>query len=192
MADAAGAAPDGVVPDPQERKNDARKRGRKTRDPLTRAASKRKFLASFRETLDVTKSARACGRSTPTLYRWRRDDPRFRAKWARIDAEFPHVLESTARRFALRGVKEDVFHNGHVVGSKRRIFPKLILELLRAELPEKYRRGLIPTAEQVTDPDAAAAKVRERLRQMDASVEGPPTPPPDSTGPGPDAAPPPA
>lgn len=160
---------------------------------LKRAACKAEFLRAYAKCRKVSKAARHIGRSRETIYRWRREDLRFRERWDAIDATFPAELEATARSLAVYGVLEPVFQQGRRVGRRRRWFPKLIMELLRAEHPEKYGRALLPAPEQTNDPDAAAAKVRARLAQMQASIGDPPatepvaqpdgtasTPPPDA------------
>lgn len=159
--------------EPSDRKNEARPEAPRQ---LARRAAKREFLRVLRETRHARKAIRAVGYSWTTVYGWRARDARFRCKWDAIVASFPHELEHTAYRIALRGVEEDVYQGGKKVGRRRKVFPKLIMEMLRAHLPEKYGRALLPPPESRADPAEIAERVRKSMEAMDASVAAKPAP----------------
>ena len=130
----------------------------------------------LRETRHARKAIRHIRYSWTTVYGWRAEDARFRARWDAVMASFPSEIEHTAYRLALRGVVEDVYQGGKKVGRKRKVFPKLVMEMLRAHLPEKYGRALLPPPESRADPAEIAERVRKSMEAMDASVAAPPAP----------------
>lgn len=167
MIDSAGAPQAGGAPVPPPKAPPT--------DPPPKRQAKRIFLQEYARTLCVRKACRAIRRSPTIVYKWRDRDARFRAAWDRIKTNFPRLLEETARSLALNGIIEPVFQGGKKCGTRRKVFPKLVMELLRAEDPQKYARAPLPPDENPTDVDARAAAIRERLRTMDDSI--PSTPP---------------
>jgi hypothetical protein len=52
------------------------------------------------------------------------------------------TLESEARRRAVDGVDEPVFHKGRICGTVRKYSDALLMFLLRGNAPEKYKEGV--------------------------------------------------
>ena len=100
---------------------------------------KRKFLKSLAESGHVTDSARAARVSRTTVFVWRRDDEQFAADYAQAIGESEIVLESEATRRAVEGVDEPIYQSGMLVGYKRRYSDLLLIFLLKATNPQKYR-----------------------------------------------------
>lgn len=59
------------------------------------------FLATLRETCNVSVAARAAKIGRSTAYDWRRDDPEFAAAWDDAEEEAVDALEMRARERAL-------------------------------------------------------------------------------------------
>lgn len=97
------------------------------------------FLVAMRETCNVSESARTAGVGRQTAYDHRNQLPDFAAAWDDAEAQGVDALEREARRRALEGTLEPVFHRGEVVGHIRRYSDTLTIFLLKAHRPEKYR-----------------------------------------------------
>lgn len=96
------------------------------------------FLAMLEGGAIVSDAADICGVSVSSLYKYRKQDLEFRAEWDeayRIGAD-AYVKE--ARRRAVEGTDEPVFHKGEVCGFVRRYSDTLLLALMNARNPEKY------------------------------------------------------
>lgn len=106
-----------------------------------RTDRKRKlFLASLRETGgNVSKSCELAGISRVAAYDWRAADPSFAIEWETAIESGTDELEEEARRRALEGVKKPVFHKGEKVGFVNEYSDTLLIFLLKARRPEKYR-----------------------------------------------------
>ncbi len=66
-------------------------------------SSKGRFLEAFRECGGITKAAELVGINRVTVFKWRRDDPKFAAAFADAQVEAAHNLEDEARRRAVEG-----------------------------------------------------------------------------------------
>lgn len=85
---------------------------------------------------DIHEAARYCGVSPYFIHQWMKDDPK--ASEALNEAKMVGYggLESEAVRRAVRGVEEDVWFKGAVVGSKTVYSDGLLGKLLEAKVPE--------------------------------------------------------
>lgn len=103
----------------------------------------RAYLAALAQTGNRRKAAAAAKihRSTPAKYL--EDHPDLRPEWDAAVAEAmdaaTDLLEEEARRRAVTGVLEPVFHGGKRVGTIRRYSDTLLIFLLNGARPEKYR-----------------------------------------------------
>jgi hypothetical protein len=115
--------------------------GRKTSEP-----QKELFLAGIASGLTVVEAARKAGSSIPPLYELRHADAAFAAAWldakTRGEVAMLERLEIEADRRAVDGFDEPVFHEGKVVGKKRRYSDTLLIFRLKALAPKRYREGL--------------------------------------------------
>lgn len=99
------------------------------------------FLRALSATANVTEAARAAGISRQTAYERRESDPDFAAAWRDALEESCDALEREARRRAIEGTEEPVFYKGDECGRIRRYSDTLLIVLLNAHRPEKYRRN---------------------------------------------------
>lgn len=97
------------------------------------------FLASLAETGNVTAAARAASIDRTTAYHRRDLDPAFAAAMAEALEVATDDLEGEARRRAKDGVEKPVFQGGEQVGTVREYSDTLLIFLLKAHRPEKYR-----------------------------------------------------
>ena len=110
------------------------KRGRSSWKPL--------FLDTLRGTGNVRLAASNAGVARQVAYRARDSSPGFRADWDEAMEEARELLEAEARRRAAVGVDEPVFYKGQVVGQIRKYSDNLLMFLLKAHWPEKFRENL--------------------------------------------------
>ena len=110
------------------------KKGRRPWKPL--------FLDTLRGTGNVRLSASNADVARQVAYRARDSSPKFRADWDEALEEARELLEAEARRRAAMGVEEPVFYKGQVVGHIRKYSDNLLMFLLKAHWPEKFRENL--------------------------------------------------
>lgn len=107
------------------------------------AARQRAFLAAYRKCGVISVAAESAKVDRTQHYRWledKADDYQERFEHAKEDA--CEALEVEARRRAVDGWDEPVFHDGHVCGKKRRFSDALLIFLLKGANPEKYRERM--------------------------------------------------
>ena len=97
------------------------------------------FLKSLTETCSVRTSVKLAGISRSTAYRAREADAKFAEDWDDAVDDAVDNLEAEARRRALHGIEEPVFYLGKQVGTIRRYSDSLIMFLLKAYRPERFR-----------------------------------------------------
>jgi hypothetical protein len=85
----------------------------------------------------VAAACRAAGVERATAYRDR--DPRFAAAWDEAAEDGTDLLELECRRRAVEGVDRPVFYKGQQVGTVKEYSDRLLIFLLKANRPEKYR-----------------------------------------------------
>jgi hypothetical protein len=104
-----------------------------------KGVSKRKaFLAAFRTTASVTKAAEAAGIDRQLHYRWLLE-PAYQKAFESARAEAAQLLEDEAVRRAHEGVLQPVFYKGKPCGATREYSDQLLMFLLRALQPQRFR-----------------------------------------------------
>ena len=84
-------------------------------------------------------AAKAAGISRQSHYRWLKTDPDYPGRYQEAKAESAQLLEDEAVRRARDGVVEQIYYQGQVVGQKLNYSDTLLIFLLKAANPEKYR-----------------------------------------------------
>jgi hypothetical protein len=100
---------------------------------------KKKFLEKFLKCYMIETAAKAAGIDRTTVSRWRRSDKAFAEKFEKARSEVLAVLEDEAFRRAYKGVGEPVFYKGEECGEVQKFSDRLLITLLKAYAPEKYR-----------------------------------------------------
>lgn len=98
-----------------------------------------KFLALLAESCNVSHSARGAGIDPSTAHKARKTDDAFAEAWDSAIEQGVEALEFEARRRALHGTEEPVFHRGLEVGTVRKYSDTLTIFLLKAHRPDVYR-----------------------------------------------------
>ncbi|MGE0179698.1 MAG: hypothetical protein AB7O91_07760 [Sphingomonas sp.] len=146
----------------------------------------RDFIAALADSACVAEAARAAGMTTRSCYRLRRESPQFAAAWEAALAHGARHLVDLAFDRAIHGSDEPVFDSeGHRVGRRLRQNDRLLMFLLRAYLPERFRHahrsvrmpgepeppGLPPVEEAMRLLEPAAPPDPHRLMPPDALAD---------------------
>ena len=98
------------------------------------------FLANLREMPMVRRAALAAGiKWLNTLYDLRNRDPEFDREWRDALRIGYTRLEDEAVRRGVEGTERPVFHKGEVVGHVREYSDTMLMFVMKAVMPEKYR-----------------------------------------------------
>ena len=112
---------------------------------------KRKFLRLYAQCGTIELTANECKVTRHTVYNWIHADPDFAAKVEAIKPiakeVYVGILEEEARRRAVEGVLEPVYYKGMLVDKVRKYSDVLLIVLLKANAPEKYRERTEITGE---------------------------------------------
>ena len=100
---------------------------------------KRRFLERYAETASIALASCHAGVSRRTHLNWRKRDRRFEAACQEALEIAIDEIEAEARRRANDGVLEPVYYGGKPCGAIRRYSDTLLIFLLKAARPEKYR-----------------------------------------------------
>jgi hypothetical protein len=87
----------------------------------------------------VSKACKAAGISRMTAYRYRENDPVFKDQWDEAIDIAVENMEAEAQRRAVEGVLKPVYQKGTKVGTVREYSDTLLIFLLKAHKPKKYR-----------------------------------------------------
>lgn len=103
------------------------------------AKKKALFLQALAETGAVATTCRDIGVPRRTMYTWRKADPDFAEMWDESLDCAAALLEEEARRRAMTGVQRPVYQGGELVGHVTEYSDQLLMLLLRAANPARYR-----------------------------------------------------
>lgn len=105
----------------------------------TKSQKQRRFLVAFAQTGNVTFSAKEAGIDRTTHYsRWMKE-PRYATRFNDAKEQAADVLEGEALRRAVQGIEEPVFYRGERIDTIKRYSDILLIFLLKAVRPEKFR-----------------------------------------------------
>ena len=99
----------------------------------------RRFLAAFAASASVIQAARWAKLSRQAHYNWMKDDPTYPERFERVKAQAARTLEDEAVRRAHEGLRREIRYKGRVVGHEIEYSDTLMLALLKANSPEKFR-----------------------------------------------------
>lgn len=113
-------------------------------------AVKLAFLELFPEVGSVKDTCDKLGLNRRTLHHWRTNDLEFEKEYQIAAKQTLTLLEDEAYRRAVTGIQKPIFQGGHKVGFVTEYSDTLLLALLKARDPQKYRERF--TGE-ITGPD---------------------------------------
>jgi hypothetical protein len=97
------------------------------------------LLAAYAECGVVSRACTAAEVGRATHYLWLKEDPEYAAAFCDAHQYAIESMEAEARRRAIEGWDEPVFHEGSVCGHKRKFSDTLLIFMLKGAAPEKYR-----------------------------------------------------
>lgn len=110
-----------------------------------------KFFAVLAATANVSKAAKAAKVSRSWVYEQKEADEAFAARWKEAEDVACDALEEEARRRALKGTIKPIYQQGKRVGQVREYSDTLMVILLKAHRPEKYKdRSSVEQSGEVT------------------------------------------
>jgi hypothetical protein len=146
----------------QQTLDDAVARGGRPRPNKLTVEKKTEFIRLLTEDgLTVVHAAEKIEISTVTLYEHRKNDAEFAAAWDQAWKDGCTVLEREAQRRAVLGTTEPVFYKGEVVGAVQKYSDLLLIFLMKARQPEKYREKIDLTNSDNSIANAFASAVRK-------------------------------
>ena len=105
------------------------------------------FLDSLKQNGNVTYACKAAGVGKVAIYDWRNNDAEFAAEWDEAveigKAELIKVLEAEAYRRAIDGTRKPIYQQGKRVGDVQEYSDTLLIFLMKANDPAKYREKQI-------------------------------------------------
>lgn len=107
------------------------------------------FLTQLAECGQVRLACERASIHRTTAYAARKSDPEFAAQWETALQQAGELLEQEAWRRAHDGVDEPQFYKGTVCGTVRKYSDVLLIFLLKAVFPEKYREKVYLSTEQM-------------------------------------------
>ena len=131
---------DTAAPSPQPAHHSthaALSRVRGTSETYDRA--RQRFLTHYSNSGNITWSAKRAGIDRGLVYTWQEESDQFAAAFREADLKATEVLEREAWRRANEGIAEPVYQHGKLVGTIQRYSDNLLMFLLRARAPERYR-----------------------------------------------------
>lgn len=115
---------------------------RKVSSSRIETAKKRRqaaFLEAFKECATVTHAAEIAKVGRRTHYDWLKKDPAYVEAFEEAEIAAIDTLIQEARRRAVQGVSEPVYHKGEVVGAIQKYSDSLLMFLMKGAMPGKYR-----------------------------------------------------
>ncbi len=102
----------------------------------------RRFLECFAACGRVVQAARWAKLSRNAHYNWMSEDPTYPARFKSAELRAARTLEDEAVRRAHEGLRKAVRYKGKVVGYETEYSDTLMVQLLRATNPEKFRERI--------------------------------------------------
>jgi len=99
------------------------------------------FLRELGASGNVSRAAKEAKVARKTAYVARLKDSQFEVDWDDALETACDALEEEARRRAVEGTKKPIYYSGRVVGYIREYSDTLLIFLLKAHRPEKYREN---------------------------------------------------
>ena len=106
---------------------------RKLKDPKKRA-----FIDAYQEIGTIAGAAENCGVERRNHYNWLANDSSYRYVFKTSLQMVRDRAEDTLIDLMINGIEEPIYHQGQLVGHKKKVFPAVALSWLKARFPEDY------------------------------------------------------
>lgn len=131
---------------------------------------KKAFLDSFRQHGNVSRACRDIKLCRATLYVWKEHDADFMMLYEVAEVEATERLEEAAYERAVQGVTQEtpIFHRGKQIDTvvKTEYSDTLLIFLLKARNPEKYRDNITITHQIRSEAERIAAKLGKTVDEV--------------------------
>ena len=109
------------------------------RDKRTKKQQQSDFLAVFAEVVSVLRACKKTKVARSSIYDWLKKEPAFKAQFDEACELALAALEDEAVRRAFEGTNKPVYQSGKKVGTIREYSDTLMIFILKARAPEKYK-----------------------------------------------------
>ncbi len=134
--------------------------------------SKRKkqldFISRLSEYVSVSRACRMAKIPRATIYRWLNNDVGFKGQYAEACEAALQRLEDEAIRRGFEGLAKPVYYQGKKIGTVKEFSDTLLMALLKAKAPAKYRDR--PKAIDVVDAGEAGALKNTVIKWGDKEI----------------------
>lgn len=100
------------------------------------------FIAAYMDEYSIGAAAAKTGIGINKVGKWRLIDERFEEAFNEVTKMLCCSLEDEAYRRAVRGVEEQVWRDGKLMGTKRVFSDSLLIFLMKGKMPDIYRDKL--------------------------------------------------
>jgi hypothetical protein len=112
-----------------------------TKKQQLKARNQAAFLAAYVQVGTLLGACRKTDLSRTVHYQWLAD-PDYEARFVTAHEEAVETAEMEMRRRAIEGVEKPVYYRGEVVGHITEYSDALLMFMLKAEAPDKYREKI--------------------------------------------------
>ena len=130
-----------------------------------------RFLIAFSQVGTVLHAAKIAEIDRKQHSRWLKDDPEYAARFAQAEIEAIEHLEREARRRAMEGTDEPIYWRGEKIDTVKKYSDVLLIFLLKAARPERYRER-VDLTHTVGDLSRLTAEELQSMRQLVAKARG--------------------
>ena len=103
---------------------------------------KKAFLEAYKNTGNVSVAARASGIERYRFYNWLESDPEFLKASRDAEEAATERMEAEAVRRAVQGTEKGIYHQGVKVDIVKEYSDLLLIFLMKARAPQKYRENM--------------------------------------------------
>jgi hypothetical protein len=123
----------------------------------------RRFLAAFAACGSVVRASRWAKTRRQTHYFWLATDPSYPARFRQAEMQAARTLEDEAVRRAHEGLRKPVWYKGKIVGYETEYSDTLLLAVLRANNPDKFRDRIEQVNIQDIEIDKLSPEVLDKI-----------------------------
>lgn len=127
--------------------------------------SKKRFLEAFAKHGTVTAACKAAGIGRTTHYDWTHEDPDYADQFEHARDALVDSLEEEAVRRARDGIEKGIYHQGELVAVERQYSDTLLIFLLKANRPDKYKERSVVETKQAADAEQLVENARAKVLQ---------------------------
>lgn len=133
--------------------------GQLKKDPRSKSKKQSQFLDKLSDYVSVTRACKVTKIPRSTIYQWIKDDPEFKARFEDACELALASLEDEAVRRAFEGVNKPVYQQGQKVGTVKDFSDTLMIVLLKARAPDKYKDRFAGELSGINGKDLPAPQV---------------------------------